>query len=167
MRHVVYAMNKKSSVRQAGTTRSDAPPIFGDDSVVSTAKRSPLNDGPNQHTKPAVNVLPPDHETEMLIRAFFANTGLLFPFIHEQTFCDTYHRLKQKNFSTGVRRTWLGLLNIILAMAKCTTGPTQVDPRICQTPADVFYRRGKELCKTQMLRGTTLETGALAILLSS
>jgi hypothetical protein len=45
--------------------------------------------------------------------------GLLFPYIYPPVFLETYHQMVQENF-TGVRRTWLGLLNMILAMSTIT-----------------------------------------------
>ncbi|KAM5358999.1 hypothetical protein ACJZ2D_014824 [Fusarium nematophilum] len=107
------------------------------------------------------NYLPPNDETQALISQYFANTGMLFPYIHEPSFIETYQQLRQRQFRTQVRRTWLGLLNMILAMATCTAGRGHVDPHSSSafTKSDAFYRRAQELCKTQMLRGTTLETG--------
>lgn len=104
------------------------------------------------------NVLPPDHETRKLIQSYFSNTGLLFPFIHQESFLETYEHMRQQNFRINVRRTWLGLLNMILAMAICT-GWAEDGTEYQNEQSDVYYRRATELCKTQMLRGTTLETG--------
>jgi hypothetical protein len=105
------------------------------------------------------NLLPPHSETVELIRAYFSNTGLLFPFIHEETFLATYEEMRGQNFRAKLRRTWLGLLNMILAMAVCTTGWAEDTAKYRAEQSDIYYRRAKELCKTQMLRGTTLETG--------
>jgi len=112
------------------------------------------------------NLLPPHAETLELIRAYFSNTGLLFPFIHEETFLATYEEMRSQNFTAKLRRTWLGLLNMILAMAVCTTGWAEDTAKYRAEQSDVFYRRAKELCKTQMLRGTTLETGKAPLLKS-
>lgn len=101
-------------------------------------------------------VLPPDDELERLIQEYFQNTGTLFPYIHEASFMETYRQVKQSGF-IGVRRTWLALLNIMLAMA---TRADASRPDTSRTSADseLFFRRARELCGTQMLRGTTLET---------
>jgi hypothetical protein len=94
-----------------------------------------------------------------LISAYFANTGLLFPYIHEQEFLDTYERFQASGFRTDVRRTWLGLLNMILAMATCTSCWEDSGSETHFEESDIFYRRAQELCQTQMFRGTTLEIG--------
>ncbi|EFX02229.1 c6 zinc finger domain containing protein [Grosmannia clavigera kw1407] len=124
------------------------------------------------------NVLPPDGETQALIRAYFANTGLLFPYIHEQSFLETYESMRQTGFRANVRRTWLGLLNMVLAMAVRTAGAERGDAARSETNqantherseasrADLFCDRARELCKTQTMRGTTLETVQYLLLTS-
>jgi len=101
-------------------------------------------------------MLPQDDIMERLIQEYFSNTGMLFPYIHEATFMETYHAVKNSGF-TGVRRTWLGLLNIILAMA-ARADASRSDTAQASADAELFFRRARELCGTQMLRGTTLET---------
>ncbi|KAI3012293.1 transcriptional regulator family: Fungal Specific TF [Aspergillus niger] len=99
--------------------------------------------------------LPPPEESLALIHRYFADTGLLFPYIHPPTFFDTYAELKDN--SKRVRRTWLGLLNIILAMAKLTavSGTTSAETGISESA--IYYHRALSLCKGEILRGTTLE----------
>lgn len=103
------------------------------------------------------NQLPPDHRTRTLIRHYFSTTGMLFPYIHEPSFLETYENLKKKNFRVGARRTWLALLNIMLAMASC--GGCQDAENTKTMESEIFYRRAQELCGSQMLAGATLETG--------
>ncbi len=57
--------------------------------------------------------LPPISAVARHIEHFFRHTGILFPFVHEPTFMNTFALFK----ATGkVRRSWLGLLNIMMAM---------------------------------------------------
>lgn len=93
-----------------------------------------------------------------MIQRYFSNTGLLFPYIYPPVFLETYHQMSRENF-TKVRRTWLGLLNMVLAMSSMTaaTGGAKADVRIAES--DVFYERGLGLCGSEILRGTTLEVG--------
>jgi hypothetical protein len=102
--------------------------------------------------------LPPQANTLELIERYFSNTGLLFPYIYPPVFLDTYHQMARENFSR-VRRTWLGLLNMVLAMATITAvpGSASADARIEES--DVFYQRGLGLCGSEIMRGTTLEVG--------
>lgn len=108
----------------------------------------------------SIFTLPPRSETLELIQRYFSDTGLLFPYVYPQAFIETYDKMVQENF-TKVRRTWLGLLNMILAMAKITAVPgcAQSDTRIADS--DIFYQRGLSLCGNEIFRGTTLEVGEL------
>lgn len=112
--------------------------------------------------------LPPDEEMDGLVSRFFADTGALFPFVHGPSFVDTYRRVKGLGFRR-FRRSWLGLLNAILAMATVTSpsssrnasggvgGGVSAAERAAR--AEVFYERAKALCLDQMLHGASLETG--------
>lgn len=120
---------------------------------------SPPHQSPHgQRSKVNIFALPPQSETLALIQRYFSETGLLFPYIYPPTFLETYHQMTRENF-TKVRRTWLGLLNMVLAMATITAMPggARADARISES--DVFYQRGLGLCGSEILRGTTLEVG--------
>ena len=106
--------------------------------------------------------LPPDSVTRELLGLYFSNTGLLFPFIHEPSFFQEYNAMRSDTVP-HVRRTWLGLLNIVLAMATSTSADPQISPMVRRKESDVFYERAYELCKKQMLRGANLETGTQAV----
>lgn len=58
-----------------------------------------------------------------------------------------------------VRRTWLGLLNMILAMVTITASPSGTPASTRMAESDVFYQRSLSLCRDEILRGTTLEVG--------
>lgn len=108
-----------------------------------------------------LNMLPSEADTRELIGKYFSNTGQLFPYIHETTFMETYEEMKAANF-TKVRRTWLGLLNMVLAMASTASSyqPNDQSAKERNAKSDVFYQRAFGLCQTQILRGTSLETGS-------
>ena len=105
-----------------------------------------------------IHILPPENETRVLLRRYFSNTGLLYPFIHEISFLQEYETM-QSEPSPKVRRTWLGLLNMVLAMATGTSADSEKSSTVRRDESDVFYQRAYELCKRQMLRGASLETG--------
>ena len=102
--------------------------------------------------------LPPPHETSRLVHTYFTDTGLLFPYIYPPSFLETYRCMSENNFK--VRRTWLGLLNMMLAMVKITA-PSEEPAEQRIAAADVFYKRAVSLCGKEILRGTTLEVGEL------
>ncbi|KAJ5373434.1 hypothetical protein N7517_005440 [Penicillium concentricum] len=125
--------------------------------VNASRPSSPLRQaGQNQRVQVNIFALPPQANTLELIERYFSNTGLLFPYIYPPVFLETYHQMTRENFSR-VRRTWLGLLNMVLAMATITAipGSASADARIEES--DVFYQRGLGLCGSEILRGTTLE----------
>jgi hypothetical protein len=106
--------------------------------------------------------LPSSEETLQLIRRYFYDTGLLFPYIHPPTFLETYDEFK--NNAKKVRRTWLGLLSIMLAMAKVTAVSSNAPAETRIKESTVYYRQALNLCRGEMLRGTTLEVGGLMYL---
>lgn len=163
MRHIARAM------MPAGSSADIRTPGLSDDfgiienGVISAsrpASPSPTQSAVARNAEMRVSIyhLPSELETRALMRSYFSNTGLLFPYIHEPTFLETYEHLKADNF-TQVRRTWLGLLNMILAMASSTSACSDKSTTDIRLESDVFYQRAYELCKRQMLRGTSLETG--------
>lgn len=100
--------------------------------------------------------LPTEDRTWALIREYFQKTGQLLPFIHEESFCDTYFQMKRNNF-TMARRTWLGLLNIIFAMATTLSveGYDSAEERIEES--EVYYQRANALCDKESKRNISLE----------
>ncbi|KAJ5673980.1 hypothetical protein N7462_009419 [Penicillium macrosclerotiorum] len=116
--------------------------------------------------RPKVNIFALPHQSETIARIYryFSNTGLLFPYIYPPIFLETYHQMVRENF-TKVRKTWLGLLNMVLAMSTITAVPggAKADMRIAES--DVFYQRGLGLCSSEILRGTTLEVVQFLLLM--
>lgn len=113
--------------------------------------------GPSQKS---INIyaLPSETRTWTLIQEYFQKTGQLLPFVHEESFCDTYFQMKRNHF-TMARRTWLGLLNIILAMATTLSveGDMSSEERIEES--DVYYQRANALCDKESRRNISLELG--------
>ncbi|KAL5340166.1 fungal-specific transcription factor domain-containing protein [Aspergillus crustosus] len=101
--------------------------------------------------------LPPHSETVALIDRYFSNTGLLYPYLHEESFRETYARLKENHKTT--RRTWLGLLNMVLAMATQTTERLAGEEDCREVQSQAFYRRANGLCAEYVSSGASLEIG--------
>jgi hypothetical protein len=100
--------------------------------------------------------LPPESDTLELVQRYFSNTGLLFPYMHEGTFLETYEAMKKTNF-TKVRKTWLALLNMVLAFAISTTVSSDMSAEQRAEMSDVYYQRAAGLCDKQIWRGTSIE----------
>jgi hypothetical protein len=168
MRHILRAIKKRQSAHRRLSSQASASEFSTyEGGIINTfntfTSKSPGAALSHIHNISA-NILPPDHEMQRLIRAYFSNTGLLFPYIHEEAFLDTYERFRASGFRTNVRRTWLGLLNMIFAMATCTSCWEESGSDYRFEQSDVYYRRARELCQTQMFRGTTLEIGKASTL---
>lgn len=164
MRHIFRAMTKRCPITDGVTTplSSSNSGLYQASMVTASRPISPSTYRPNGCEDRDIiqpNILPPDNETQRLLRCYFSNTGILFPFIHEQSFLETYDRVRSENFRKDVRRTWLGLLNMILAMAVCTANWAEESASDQFQQSEMYFRRGQELCKSQILRGTTLEIG--------
>jgi hypothetical protein len=114
--------------------------------------------GTSNGDKINIYALPNETITRNLIARYFGDTGLLFPYIHEQTFLNTYNEIKVNGF-TKIRRAWLGLLNMIMAMATSTTIVNGLSAEKRARESDVYYQRAMGLCKEQIMRGTSLEIG--------
>ncbi|RGP72628.1 hypothetical protein FLONG3_6636 [Fusarium longipes] len=169
MRHILRVVDAKRSqnLNQASTTPVSEYSTYEGGLLSSSNVFPPVSRcTSNKSHKPDANILPPDEAMQRLVRAYFNNTGLLYPYIHEQEFLDTYQRFRASGFRGDVRRTWLGLLNMILAMATCTSCWEGSGSETHFEESDIYYRRARGLCQTQMFRGTTLETVQYLLLMS-
>lgn len=103
-----------------------------------------------------IHALPSEARTWSLIKEYFQKTGQLLPFVHEESFCATYFEVKRNNF-TEARRTWLGLLNIIMAMATTlqVEGFVSAEKRIEES--HTYYLRANSLCDKESKRNISLE----------
>lgn len=139
-----------------------SPPNQRGGGMVNVSRSRPPSVGPSDGAKSAARVniyaLPPENRTWSLIRQYFYKTGQLLPWIHESSFCETYFQMKKENF-TQVRRTWLGLLNIVLAIATSlsTEGDLPAEKRIQES--DIYYQRANGLCDKDSKRNASLEMG--------
>ncbi|KAJ4153053.1 hypothetical protein LMH87_009561 [Akanthomyces muscarius] len=152
-RHIDDLLKKHHTCREDVATSSSHKTIFG---ATTSRRRRPFpffsNDARSANDAPA-NVLPSQIETELLLDHYFNNTGLLFPYIDKIEFLETYNQLKARGYSSQVRRSWLVLLNVVMAMARCTATAPDLDTSICVTPATVFYQRAKELSEVSDTHG--------------
>jgi hypothetical protein len=102
-------------------------------------------------------VLPSHAEVSHLVEIFFLNTGMFFPFIHKKNIVDTLAQLDFFNL-TGIRSSWLCLLNMILALATSLNSGNDLEIRFREAEADVFFQRAVELSPETFSNTTNLET---------
>ncbi|KIW18541.1 hypothetical protein PV08_02829 [Exophiala spinifera] len=104
----------------------------------------------------SIYALPSEARTWSLIGQYFSKSGQLLPLIHEESFREAYFQMKQNNF-TMARRTWLGLLNIMLALATMISneGHQSAVERIKES--DVYYQRAQGLCDRESSHTSSIE----------
>jgi hypothetical protein len=105
-----------------------------------------------------VTNLPPDQQVKALIRQYFSETGMLFPYINERVFWEDYHVFSQSG-KRSIRKSWLGLLNMILAMATSTGTRKDMPMEDRYSQSEVYFTRAKTLCMDHMLTGASVEIG--------
>ncbi|KGO50258.1 hypothetical protein PEX2_028230 [Penicillium expansum] len=103
-----------------------------------------------------IYALPPEDRTRTLIEQYFEKTGQLLPFIHEMSFYETYLQMRLKGFSK-IRRNWLGLLNIILAISTSLSMKDELTPEERIQESDIYYQRANSLCDRDSKRHASLE----------
>lgn len=69
---------------------------------------------------------------------------------------ETYRTFKASNF-TKVQRTWLCLLNIVLAMGGSIDPTTNINAVRRAEKSNVFYQRAVSLCGKSSIKGASLE----------
>lgn len=159
MRHVFGALSVVLNLPNIPTPATDPNLDRFDNGIINASRRpSPVPESIRKQDQASPYTLPPEAELEARLTAYFDNTGFLFPFIHPPSFLETYKTVKDQGF-TKVRRGWLGLLNIILAMVISTDYRNESSASERDARSDVYYNRALALCNTQMLRGTNIEIG--------
>ena len=100
-------------------------------------------------------VLPPEGRIVHLVDLFFAEFGMLFPYIYKKNILDGLVEFKTANFHR-VRRSWLCLLNTIMAFATSLTSP---DPQQQSDAAnaDVYLHRALKSLPNTSLKPANLE----------
>ncbi|CUS13584.1 unnamed protein product, partial [Tuber aestivum] len=105
-----------------------------------------------------IYVLPPQKRVLHYVTLYFQNTNILFPYLHQPSFLETYEEALRDGFSK-VRRTWLALLNLVMAMGSRASTETGISAEEKYTTAEVFYQRGFGLCDGHFLRLASLDSG--------
>jgi hypothetical protein len=109
-----------------------------------------------------IYALPPEERTWSLIEQYFQKTGQLLSFIHEMSFCETYLCMRREGCSK-ISRTWLGLLNIILAISTSVSTNDETSPEERIQESDIYYQRANGLCDRDSRRNASLEMGGCGL----
>ena len=154
-----------SAMREAGTPglqQSTAREVGGADANYISRPASPRplvheTLRSNSRADPVdVFVLPAETKIVYLVNLFFTDMGLLFPYIYKKSVFDGLADMKSTQ-CRGVRRSWLCLLNTILAFATCLTANPYERKEDCEAEADVFLQRALKLLPNIALKPANLE----------
>ncbi|KAK7211504.1 hypothetical protein V2G26_018682 [Clonostachys chloroleuca] len=164
-RALALAMNLQES-QESLPPATSRPRIYKNTLTVSRPQ-SPPKKGAASWTSSKIDasLLPKEEHMSSLVRQFFSDTGMLFPYINEQRFWETYSKL-QKFGPTGVRKSWLGLLNMIMAMATSTRARRDVDMEQRYSQSEVYFNRARTLCLDQMNPEASVEAVQVMILIT-
>ncbi|RFU33837.1 hypothetical protein B7463_g2510, partial [Scytalidium lignicola] len=165
-RHISHATAQLFRINQYWPSSSDneSQRLQSDTAILSTSRpSSPSGLRGSRYTsiskgEERVNIyaLPSEERTKELVSQYFGDTGVLFPYIHDGSFWESYNDMKNSNF-TRVRRSWLGLLNMVMAMATRTTVDPSTSSEKRDRESEMYYQRAKGLCENLTMRGTSLE----------
>jgi hypothetical protein len=121
-------------------------------SVVEGGNAANISHGPSHANvaassilDPTITCLPVVAEMDSLLDLYFRTVGVVFHFVHEETTRKTYAECLATGFTT-VRRTWLGTLNTIFAMATMLDRDRFPSAKKRFEASEVFYRRAVGLC---------------------
>ena len=168
-RHISQAVARVTQSRQTWTTPGTEESLkFAGRMTRDSGPASPVRrpQGIEHGKSGAVDIyfIPAEAETRSLMKSYFDYIGSLYPYVHEATFSRTYEEMRRNNFKE-VRRTWLALFNMVLALAIGVPYNSDVTVEQRTEKANVYYQRAMILCKEQMTRGTSLEVVQFLLLL--
>lgn len=106
-------------------------------------------------------MIPEGPEVSDLFQQFFRETGMLFPYINEQQFWETYEAFQQSG-KNSVRTPWLGLMNMVLAMATSTHTNSGLSTAQRYAQSETYFKRAKAICLDKMMTGASVEAGERA-----
>jgi hypothetical protein len=100
-------------------------------------------------------ILPPREDAELRFRMYFSTINLMIPCIHEESFRGMWARARVDG-CRAVSRPWLGVINIVMALATNASAPTSPSAERA-TQADLYFQRAMELVKPDILGHPSVE----------
>lgn len=101
--------------------------------------------------------LPSQVEADSLLHLYFTTVNLMIPCIHEDSFREMYMKMQRDGLG-GLRRSWLGVLNVIFAIATNVTAPTSPTHERAEK-SKIYFERAVELIRSSILGRLSLEMG--------
>ncbi|KAL4802084.1 putative Zn(II)2Cys6 transcription factor [Aspergillus unguis] len=130
----------------------------------SSGSHSALSEGRQQaHEEPMK--LPSPEEAEPLFRLYFTTVNLMIPCVHEGSFRETYSRMQRRGLGS-VSRSWLGILNTILAIATNVMSPTSPTSERA-AKSKIYFEQALHLISPSIFGRISLEIVQLSLLLET
>ncbi|KAK5704718.1 hypothetical protein LTR17_021632 [Elasticomyces elasticus] len=102
-------------------------------------------------------VLPPTSRLSSMLDLFFADINSTWGYLYEPAFRDTFSHAHESGFK-HVRRSWLGLLNVILAMVESRHNVDTESEASVRDASYMYFSRALVLTTRTMFQGPNLET---------
>lgn len=99
--------------------------------------------------------LPPKEEANSLLALYFNTVNLMVPCIDEDSFRKTYLQMQVDGLGS-VRRSWLGILSVVFALAINVTAPTSPTAELA-TRSQTYFTQALELVRPEILGRLSLE----------
>jgi hypothetical protein len=135
---------RDSARREAGTADRQHNLDENNMAEASRSYANPVAASPDAGPQ-AMTTLPSDQEMDRMLDVYFDTAGTVFPFIHQDTLRKTFLACKVNGWSR-VRRTFLGTLNVIFAMATSFDKDAIPSSRERQEKSNIFFKRATDLC---------------------
>lgn len=136
------------SCKDKGSTEDSSLPFSQAHSPSDTVSPKPVQLLPS--------TLPPGEDMDALLSAYFMTYGSMFPFLHEPTFRKAYNEYKATGFAK-FRRPWLGLLNMIFALASNIDQSGKIPAKERFKTSYGFFVRAVSLCSQSSMRTVSLD----------
>lgn len=155
-RLLIRAAAAVSPFAQAVQTRADRDHTLAE---INMTRLPHVHLSPSSHVSDSfITTLPSIEVMDWLLDVYFNTCGVVFPSIHEQMMRRTYTECKANGF-VRARRTWLGTLNMMFAMASKFDqyGDDTTSAESRHDRSNLFYNRGVGLCGELSTRVISLE----------
>ncbi|KAJ9502334.1 hypothetical protein H2202_002399 [Exophiala xenobiotica] len=112
-----------------------------------------------------IRSLPPEKRALHLIKLFFLDTGMLFPYVHETGVLGTFVAVRRNRY-TAVSRSWLCLLNVIFAFATYLSARPDQTAEQNAAESEIFIERAQALASEIEMKSASLETVQCLLLMA-
>jgi hypothetical protein len=142
---------------EPGYTSSENADVHDSNSFLMWPFRTDQSSNSSRHTTIDPFAVPPNDAAEEMLHLYFNTVNLMIPCVHEDSFRKTLSRLKTEG-PENIRRSWLGVLNMIFAITTNVMTPTSPTKDRAQQ-SNLFYEKAMELVSPGILGRPSVEMG--------